>query len=105
MFVAWVVTSALGFVMTSYGVMRQSFFDASRGRGFGEGRYGEGVYGGGLSRLQELIVRIGIALKLLPKDRNLSLTDQKRNAAFTVVGVFFLALALILDIFDRYCNL
>lgn len=98
LFAAWVVCQIAGFVFASYGVLRESFADIAATTAFGEGRFGEGPYGGGLTRLQEVVVKIGTAIRLLPPDQALTIADRKRNAAFAVVGVLLIGLSIILDL-------
>lgn len=99
---AWLVAQVAGFVLASYGLLRQSFSEISQKGGFGEGRYGEGPYGGGLNALQYRLVAFGILVRLLPGDKELTLTDRKRNAACAIAGVALLAAAMLLDIVGRF---
>ena len=75
-FAFWVAFTILGFLATSYGLLRSSFADLSQKIGFGEGRFGEGPYGGGLTRTEEFFVNVGIKARLLPVDRTLTATDK-----------------------------
>ena len=84
----------IGFLLAAYGLFRQSFADLSEPRPSGEGRYGEGTYGGGLTRFENALVRFGLLLRLLPPDRKLTTVDKKRNAALAIVGVLIGAVAL-----------
>ena len=85
-------------LLVSYGLLRESFKVLAEERPFGEGRYGEGEFGGVPSRVVRLIVSVGTAVKLLPRDRQLTLTDQKRNAALAVAGVIIIVIAMVVDI-------
>lgn len=56
----WLVSAISGFLFASYDVMRESFAGLAQSRGYGEGRLGEGPYGGGLTTLEDRLVRFGI---------------------------------------------
>src|SRR2546421_9955948 len=101
-FAFWVASTILGFLATSYGLLRSSFADLSQKIGFGEGRFGEGPYGGGLTRTEEFFVNVGIKARLLPVDRTLTATDKKRDAALAVAGVTLLGLSILLDLWLKY---
>ncbi len=101
LFTAWLICQIAGFIFASYGVLRESFADIATRTGFGEGRFGEGPYGGGLTRLDEVVVKVGTAIGLLPGDRTLTIADRKRNATFAVVGVLLIGASIILDIIVR----
>ena len=84
---AWATAGELlGFLMAAYGLLRQSFADLAKDRPFGEGRFGEGPFGDN-SRVTQALVWVGKQLRLLPADRQLTLTDLKRNAALAIAGV------------------
>ncbi len=97
-FTAWLICQVVGFIFASYGVLRESFADIATKTGFGEGRFGEGPYGGGLTGLEEVVVKVGKAIGLLPGDRTLTVVDRKRNATFAVVGVLLIGASIALDI-------
>jgi hypothetical protein len=85
---AWVSLAELcGFLLAAYGLVRQSFSELSSRRPHGEGRFGEGGYGGSPSEPVGLLLKWGVALRLLPRDHELTITDHKRNAALAIVGV------------------
>ena len=94
----YTLCQVLGFALTSYGVLRESFADLASKTGFGEGRFGEGPYGGGLSKGEELIVKAATTIGLLPGDQTLTITDRKRNAVFAIVGVCFIAITIVWDL-------
>ena len=95
----WVtLAELLGFLLAAYGLLRESFAALSKSRAFGEGRYGEGEYGGCPSRMERNLVRLGLILRLLAPDRELTLTDRRRNAALAVAGVLISALALLCEV-------
>jgi hypothetical protein len=88
----------LGFALAAYGVLRESFVTLAQERAYGEGRYGEGSYGGA-SRIVRLLVDVGNRLRLLPKDRTLTLTDRRRNAALAVSGTLLLGVSLVAEVY------
>ncbi|HEY2805226.1 MAG TPA: hypothetical protein VGI92_05140 [Gemmatimonadales bacterium] len=88
----------VGLLLASYGVLRESFQTLAAGRPYGEGRYGEGTYGGQPSRLTRFVVGAATAVGLLPGDRELTATDRKRNAALAVIGVVIGAGSLTVEI-------
>jgi hypothetical protein len=92
-----IVLEIIGVLLVSYGLLRESFAALAKPRPFGEGRFGEGPFGGGLTPSQRRVVAVGTALRLLPKDAQLTLTDHKRNAAFAVAGVLIVVLAMIIQ--------
>lgn len=100
-FVLWLFSQVGGFILVSYGVLRESFADLAQQRGYGEGRFGEGSYGGGLNSLQERLVNLGVRLRLLSGDRTLTITDRKRNAACAIAGVLLLGISIVLDLVLR----
>ncbi len=88
----------VGLLLASYGLVRESFAALARPSAYGEERYGEGVYGGGVSRFTEGIIRLALWFRLIPRDKQLTITDRKRNAALAISGVLIGALALILEL-------
>lgn len=100
-FTLWLLCTVSGFLLASYGVLRESFANLTQTRGFGEGRFGEGPFGGGLTRVGEALITLGIKTGLLPSDRTLTLTDRKRNAALAIVGVILIGLSIIFDLIHR----
>lgn len=104
LFAIWSISQLVGFVLTSYGVIRQSFADIAVRVPYGSGPYGKGPFGGSLSAFQKLIIRFAVRIKLLPDVEKLSIYEQKKNAYYTIVGLFFLALSLFVDIAERFIN-
>ena len=94
----WLLTTVFGYVLASYGVLRESFANLARPLGFGEGRFGEGPFGGSLTAAQDRLVRLGVRFRLLPGDRELTPNDRKRNAACAVLGVLLVGLSILLDV-------
>lgn len=94
----WLLSAVLGFGFASYGVLRESFANLAQSEGYGKGRYGGGTYGGGPTVLEDRLIRLGIACSLLPPDRQLTVTDRKRNAAWAVAGVLLVALSIAFDV-------
>ncbi len=103
-FVLWLMAQVVGFGFASYGVLRAAFADWSQPRSYGEGRRGEGTFGGGLTKIEEFLVKVGAKARLLPADRTLTTTDKRRNAAFAVAGVGLLGLAIVFDVWLRYLD-
>lgn len=87
----------IGVVLAAYGLLRESFATLAKQRPYGEGRYGEGTYGGP-GRIARFFVRLGIGVRLLPGDRELTLSDRYRNAACTIIGVILVIISIIADI-------
>lgn len=87
-----------GVALGAYGLLRESFADLAAERPFGEGRYGEGAYGGRPSRIVRGLVRVGVWARLLPPDRQMTVTDRKRNAALAITGLFILMLSMAGDL-------
>lgn len=92
------VAELVGVVLGAYGVLRESFADLAVARPYGEGRYGKGTYGGHPSLAIQRLIRVAVWLRLLPRDRNLTITDRRRNAAAAVIGLLMLVLAMLTDI-------
>lgn len=44
-----------------------------------------------------MLVKIGTTIGLLPKDQTLTVTDRKKNAVFSVLGVLLIGMSMILD--------
>jgi hypothetical protein len=103
-FALWLLSQVSGYVFASYGVLRESFADLAQKRGFGEGRFGEGGFGGGLTTTEEMLVSLGTKIGLLPPDRTLTLTDRRRNAAWAIAGVFLLGLSILFDLWLKYLS-
>lgn len=101
LFWIWLICQSVGFLCASYGVLRESFARIVTKEGFGEGRFGEGPYGGGLTKFDEVMGKIGTAICLLPGDQTLTVADHKRNASFAVVGVLLIGASIIADIILR----
>jgi len=101
LFGGWLACQFVGFFLASYGVLRESFANLAQERGFGEGRYGEGPFGGVLSWSEQFLVNLGTKVRFLPADRALTLTDRKRNAAWAIGGIALVALSMLLDLVLR----
>jgi hypothetical protein len=84
----------VGFTLGAYGLLRESFYKLGELRPFDEGRYGEGTYGGGLGRFTRVILWLAVVVHLLPRDRQLTLTDEKRNAGLAIIGTLLALTAL-----------
>lgn len=97
-FTAWLVTRVGGFVLVSYGLLRESFKDLAEKKGFGEDRYGEGPYSGGYTITQKALISFAMKIRLLPADQTLTLTDRKANAAMAISGVLLTACSIVLDL-------
>lgn len=102
--VAVAAPQIIGFALAAYGVIRQAFADLAQPRPFGEGRYGEGTYGGAPSRGVRVIVGIGARVHLLPRDHVLTLTDRQRNAACAIAGTVLYVVFFVLDQILRYLS-
>src|SRR2546428_252650 len=87
-----------GLWLASYGVLRESFANLAQEPGFGEGRYGDGTFGGVLSWSEEFLVNLGTKVRFLPADRALTVTDRKRNAAWAIGGIALVALSMLFDL-------
>ena len=101
LFGLWLACQFVGFFLASYGVLRESFANLAQERGFGEGRYGEGTFGGVLSWSEQFLVNLGTKVRFLPADRALTLTDRKRNAAWAIGGIALVALSMLFDLVLR----
>jgi len=88
----------VGVLLASYGLIRESFADLAERRPFGEGRYGEGAYGGAPTSTQSSFVSMAIRVHLLPADGKLTLTDRKRNATYAISGTVIAALSLLAEL-------
>ena len=98
----WYYTVALaelvGVLLGAYGVLRESFADLAVARPYGEGRFGEGTYGGHPSPSIQRWIRVAVWLRLFPSDRNLTISDRRKNAAAAVIGLVILVLAMVADV-------
>jgi hypothetical protein len=92
----------LGFVFTSYGLVRQSFSEMSRPRAFQRGAFQSDAFDVSASFLEEKLVAIGRFIRLLPAEGQASAGNVGANAAWTVVGLMFVAVALLLNIILRF---
>ena len=88
----------LGFALTSYGVVRQSFAEMSRPRSFDRGAFQSDAFDVSASSLEEALVAIGRFLRLLPAEGEASAGNAGENAALTVLGLIFIFAALIMNI-------
>lgn len=91
----------LGFALTSYGVVRQSFAEMSRPRGFDRGAFQSDAFDVSASPLEEKLVAIGRFFRLLPAEGEASAGNAGQNAALTVLGLAFIFAALLMNIFLR----
>lgn len=80
----------VGTILTIYGLLRESFAHLAASRPFGEGRFGEGAFGGTHNRA---VLTLGRWLRLLPTDEHLTVADHARNAILAIVGVVLYLLA------------
>jgi len=95
----WTTAGELvGVLLASYGLIRESFASLAEPRGFGEGRYGEGGFGGMPGPSTRRFVSFAIWAWLLPRDGKLTLTDRKRNAALAISGSAIAALSLVVEL-------
>ena len=94
----------IGMLLASYGLLRESFAGLAASRPFGEGRMGEGPYGGAPTVPERRFVRVGVWLGVLPRDGKLTLTDRKLNAKVAIAGVFIGAVALVCDVFRAFAS-
>lgn len=88
----------IGIVLASYGVIRENFATIAQPRPYDEGRFGEGPFDGTPGRLSSAVIEAAIAVRLLPKDGSLTLTDRKRNAALAIVGTVIATLFLVIEL-------
>jgi hypothetical protein len=88
----------IGLCLAAYGTVREGLAKLAEPRPYGEGRYGEGVYGGARGRWTRRIIRAGVVVRLLPSDAKLTRTDHKRNAVLAISGAFVGLLALLADL-------
>lgn len=106
----WIVTliagilQLSGLVCASYGVLRESFADLAQPKGVGEGRFGEGTFGGGPTALQEVLINVGTKTGLLPSDKTLTIDDKKANAALAIAGVLLAVLGTIIDLVLKFAS-
>ena len=89
----------VGVVLASRGVLRESFAQLDQPRPFGEGRFGEGTYGGAPNGFHLFLVRIGRTVRLLAPDGQLTATDRRENAAYAVAGIVFVIAAILIELF------
>ncbi len=95
----WTTAGELvGVLMASYGLIRESFARLAAPRPYGEGRYGEGPYGGAPPPSIGRLVSFAVSARLLPRDGELTLTDQKRNAALAILGSVLVAISLVAEL-------
>ena len=85
-------------MLASYGLIRESFASLAEPRPYGEGRYGEGTYGGTPTPSQRGLVAFAVRVWLLPRDGKLTLTDRKRNAFLAIMGTDLAALTLTVEL-------
>ena len=93
------IAEIVGVLLVSYGVLREGFAVLAKSRPYGEGRFGEGEYGGVPTPTATRLVRIGMFSRLLPRDRELTLTDRKRNGAFAIAGVIIVVAAMAVGLY------
>ncbi len=87
----------VGLLLASYGLIRESFASLGQPRPYGEGRFGEGPYGGAPPHWATPLVTVATRLHLLPRDGALTITDRRRNAALAILGTLVAVLALAVD--------
>jgi hypothetical protein len=92
----------LGFIFTSYGLVRQSFAEMSRPRGFQRGAFQSDAFDVSASPLEKKLVAIGRFARLIPAEGQASAGNAGENAALTVVGLMLVAAALLLNIPLRF---
>lgn len=95
----WAICLVLGFGFASYGVLRESFAAFGDVARWDYSRYDEAVYA---SQLDAVLVRAGVALRLLPADGPLTPADRHRNAACAILGVLLLGVVTVLDICEKF---
>ena len=101
----WTTAGELvGVLLASYGLIRESFASLAEPRPFGEGRFGEGTYGGTPSPSQRGLVAFAVWAWLLPRDGKLTLTDRKRNALFAIMGTILAAVSLTIELIVAVAN-
>ncbi len=88
----------IGLLLASYGLIRESFASLAQPRPYGEGRFGEGPYGGAPPHWATPFVTVATRVGLLPRDGTLTLTDRRRNAALAILGTVIAVLALVVDL-------
>jgi hypothetical protein len=93
-----------GLLCGSYGVLRESFTNLAQPRGFGEGRFGEGTFGGTPTRLEQALITLGTITRLLPTDNTLTVTDRKSNAAWAIAGVLLALIGTIIDFVLKFAS-
>jgi len=91
-------------LLASYGLIRESFASLAEPRAFGEGRYGEGTFGGTPTRSERGLVSFAIWARLLPRDGKMTLTDRKRNATLAIVGSAIVAISLLVELVLSVAN-
>lgn len=87
-----------GTALMGYGLVRNGLALLAEKRTYNEGRYGEGSYGGDLSGLESRLVSLGVWARLLPEDRQLTLTDRKRNTIVMLLGFAVLLMSMLLEL-------
>jgi hypothetical protein len=92
----------LGFVFTSYGLVRQSFAEMSRPRAFQRGAFQSDAFDVSASPLEEKLIAIGRFCRLIPAEGQATTGNAGENAALTVVGLMFVVTALLLNIILRF---
>jgi hypothetical protein len=92
----------LGFGLTSYGLVRQSFAEMSRPRGFDRGTFQSDAFDVSASPLEEMLVAIGRFCRLIPAEGEASTGNVGENAALTVLGLMFIFAALVMNIVLRF---
>ena len=89
------VIGLAGFLLGARGVLGESFTHLGAMRPYGEGRYGEGPFGGQPAPRDDRLVRWAVAVRLLPADRAITIEDRRKNARLAIVGVVFGTAALV----------
>lgn len=88
----------VGTLAMAYGLVRQSFADLAQDSNYGDGRFGEGAYGGTPPRGALLLVRVALWCRLLPRDRTLTATDQRWNGLVAVAGALAYLAAFLVSV-------
>ena len=95
-----------GFVLGSYGVVRESFADLASQSDvmvLGEGKL-DAARLGGLRRWVDYSVRFGIVARLLPAAGQLTVEDHRHNAAAAIAGVVLIGIYTLREAIGMLCD-